>query len=118
MQAICDLDIKFTSKSDSHSIRLQNQICNIHAKFKCCQSVQSSLAYQTSAYFENEKNFRLYSQMSMQLSWKSRNIAEIQWINKWHAQDKHKHITEISHFINSLSILQCKSDWEVQSIEN
>jgi len=58
---IYDLDIKFTSRSDSHDMRLQNQIHNVHAKFKCCQSVQLSFTCQTSAYFENEKNFKLYN---------------------------------------------------------
>jgi len=61
MQAIRDLDIKSINKSDSHSMRLRNQIRSVHAKFRCCQSVQSNLARQTSAYSENEKNFRLHS---------------------------------------------------------
>ena len=34
MQVICDLNIKSTSKSDSYSMKLWNQICNVHAKFK------------------------------------------------------------------------------------
>ena len=50
------------------NMRLQNQIHSVYAKFKCCWSIQSSLAHQTSAYFKNEKNFKLYSWMSMQLS--------------------------------------------------
>ncbi len=61
MQAIHDLNIKSTSRSDSHSMRLRNQICSVHAKFKHHRSVQLSLARQTSAYSENEKNFRLHS---------------------------------------------------------
>ncbi len=68
MQMIYDLDIKSTSRSDSHSMRLQNQICNVHAKFKYHWSIQLSLAHQTSTYFENEKNFKLHSWMSTQLS--------------------------------------------------
>ncbi len=39
MQVICDLDVKFTSKSSSHSVRLWNQICDLHAKLKRRQSV-------------------------------------------------------------------------------
>ncbi len=39
MQVIYDLNIKFTSRSDLHDMRLQNQIYNVHAKFKCCQSI-------------------------------------------------------------------------------
>ncbi len=39
MQAIHDLDIKSIDKLSSHSMRLQNQICNVHAKFKRCQSI-------------------------------------------------------------------------------
>jgi len=61
MQVICDLNIKFTSRSDSHDMRLQNQIHSVYAKSRYHQSVQSSLACQTSAYFENEKNFKLHS---------------------------------------------------------
>ncbi len=36
MQVIRDLDVKSTSKLSSHSVRLQNQIYNFHAKFKHC----------------------------------------------------------------------------------
>ena len=106
------------------SIEIMLYVCcmqhiqHIFDRFKHRWSVWSSLARQTSAYSENEKNFKLHSQMSMQLSWESRNIAEVWWINEWHARGKCKHITEISHFINSLSILQRKSDQEVRSTEN
>jgi len=58
---ICDLDIKSTSRSDSHDMRLRNQIRSVHAKFKHRRSIQLSFARQTSAYSENEKNFRLHS---------------------------------------------------------
>ncbi len=34
MQVIHDLDIKFTDKSSSYSMRLQNQIRSVYAKFK------------------------------------------------------------------------------------
>jgi len=34
MQIIRDLDIKSTSKSSSHHVRLQNQVRDLHAKFK------------------------------------------------------------------------------------
>ncbi len=61
MQVIHDLNIKSTSRSDSYDVRLQNQIHSVHVKSKYHQIVQSSLAHQTSAYFENEKNFRLHS---------------------------------------------------------
>jgi len=56
-----DLDIKSTSRSDSYDMRLQNQIRSVYAKFRHHRSIQSSLARQTSAYSENEKNFRLHS---------------------------------------------------------
>jgi len=39
MQVIHDLDIKSTSRSDSHDMRLQNQIRSVHAKLKHHQSV-------------------------------------------------------------------------------
>jgi len=58
---ICDLDIKSTSRSDSYDMRLQNQIHNVHAKFKRCRSIQLSFTCQTSTYFENEKNFKLHN---------------------------------------------------------
>ncbi len=34
MQAIHDLDVKFTSRSSLHHVRLQNQVRDLHAKFK------------------------------------------------------------------------------------
>ncbi len=61
MQAIHDLDVKSTNRSSSHSVRLQNQICNLHVKLRHHQSVQSSLTHQTSAYAENEKNVKLHN---------------------------------------------------------
>jgi len=56
--------------------------------------------------------------MNMQLSKESRNVANIQWINERHMQDKCKHITKILHFIDFFSILQRKFNWKMQSIEN
>ncbi len=64
------------------------------------------------------KDFKLHNWMSMQLSKELRNIIDVQWINKWDAWNKCKHIAENSHFIDFLSFLQCKSDWKVQSSEN
>ncbi len=118
LKAIRDLDVKSTNRSSSHSVRLRNQICDLHAKLRRRQSVQSSLTHQTSAYAENEKNIKLHNWMNTQLSKESRDVANIQWTNERHARDKRRHITEISHFINSLSILQRKSNWKMRSIEN
>ncbi len=118
MQAIRDLDVKSTNRSSSHSVRLWNQICDLYAKFRHRQSVQSSLTCQTSAYAKNEKNVKLHNRMNMQLSRESRNVANIQWTNEQHARDKCRHIAEISHFIDSLSILQRKSNQKMRSIEN
>jgi len=39
-------------------------------------------------------------------------------INEQHAQDKRRHIAEISYFIDSFSILQRKFNQKMQSIEN
>ncbi len=39
MQVIHDLDVKFTNKSSSHSMKLWNQICDLHAKLKHRQSI-------------------------------------------------------------------------------
>ncbi len=118
MQVIHDLDVRSINESSSHSVKLWNQICDLHAKLKCCQSIQSSLTRQISAYAENEKNVELHNQMNTQLSKESRDITSIQWTNEWHVQDKFRHITEISHFIHSFSILQCKFNWKMQSIKN
>ncbi len=38
-QAIHDLDIRFTSRSSSHHVRLQNQVRDLHAKFKHHRSI-------------------------------------------------------------------------------
>ncbi len=84
MQAIHDLDVKFINRLSSYSVRLWNQICDLHAKLKHRWNIQSSLIHQTSAYAENEKNVELHNRMNTQLSKKSRDIANIQWINKWH----------------------------------
>ncbi len=35
MQVIHDFNVKFTDRLNLHSIRLQNQIHNVYAKFKC-----------------------------------------------------------------------------------
>ena len=43
MQAIHDLNVRFTNKLSSHSMRLWNQICDLHAKLKRHWSIQSSL---------------------------------------------------------------------------
>ncbi len=56
--------------------------------------------------------------MNTQLSKELKDITNIQWINEQYMQDKRKHIAEISHFINFLSILQRKFNWKMQSIEN
>ncbi len=61
MQMIYDLNVKSTNRSSSYSIRLWNQTCNLHAKLRHHQSIQSSLTHQTSAYAENEKNIELYN---------------------------------------------------------
>ncbi len=82
---IHDLDIKSTNRLSSHSVKLWNQIYDLHAKLKHRWSIQLSLTYQTSAYAENEKNVKLHNWMNMQLSKELRNIANIQWINEWHA---------------------------------
>ena len=47
--------------------------------------------------------------MNMQLSRRSRNFANIRWINERYARDKRIHFSKIFHFIYSLSILQCKA---------
>ncbi len=117
MQAIYDLDVKFTNKSSSYSVRLWNQICNFHVKLKYHQSVQSSLTHQTFAYIENEKNIKLHNQMNMQLSRKLKDITNIWWINEWHARDKCRHITEILHFIDFLSILQRKFNQKCKALK-
>ncbi len=85
MQVIHDLDVRFINRSSSHSVRLWNQTCDLHAKFKHHWSIQLSLTHQTSAHAENEKNIKLHNQMNMQLSKELRDIANIQWTNKWHA---------------------------------
>jgi len=118
MQVIHDLNIRFTDRLSLYNVKLWNQICDLYAKLKHHWSIQSSLTCQTSAYAENEKNIKLHNQMNMQLSKELRNIVNIWWINEWHAWNKCKHITEISHFINFLSILQCKFNQKMQSIEN
>ncbi len=38
-QVIRDLDVKSTSRSSSHSVRLWNQICDLYAKLRRRQSV-------------------------------------------------------------------------------
>jgi len=35
MQVIRDLNVKSTSKLSSHCVRLQDQVRDLHAKFKC-----------------------------------------------------------------------------------
>ncbi len=82
MQTIHDLDVKSTNKSSSHSVKLWNQICDLHAKLRRRWSIQSSLTRQTSAYAENEKNVELHNRMNTQLSKESRDVANIQWINE------------------------------------
>ncbi len=77
MQVICDLDVRSTSRSSSHCVRLWNQVRDLHVKSKYHWSVWSSLAHQTAAYAENEKNVELHSQMSTQLSKEQRDIADI-----------------------------------------
>ena len=61
MQIIHDLDDKSTSRLNSHHMRLWNQVRDLHAKFRCHWSVWLSLAHQTAAYAENEKNVKLHS---------------------------------------------------------
>jgi len=56
--------------------------------------------------------------MNTQLSKESRDIANIQQTNEQHAQDKRRHIAEVSYFIDSLSILQRKFNQKMRSIEN
>jgi len=56
--------------------------------------------------------------MNTQLSKELRDVANIQRTNERHAQGKCKHIAEISHFIDSLSILQRKFNQKMQSTEN
>jgi len=87
MQTIHDLDIKSTSRSSSHHVKLWNQVRDLHAKFKCHQSIWSSLAHQTAAYTENEKNIKLHSWISTQLSKEQRDVADIQWANEHYARD-------------------------------
>ncbi len=118
MQAICDLNVRFTSRSSSHCMKLQNQVRDLHVKFKHCRSVWSSLAHQTAAYIENEKNVKLHNQMSTQLSKEQRDIVDIQRANEHYVRDKRRHISRISHFIDSLSIFQRKFNWKMQSTEN
>ncbi len=117
MQVIHDLDVKSINRSSSHSVRLWNQICDLHVKLRHRWSIQSSLTHQTSAYVENEKNVKLYNWMNTQLSKESRNIINIWWTNERHTRDKRRHITEIFHFIDSLSILQHKFNQKMQSTE-
>ncbi len=117
-QMIRDLDVKSTSKSSSHHVRLQNQVRDLHAKFKRCQSIWLSFAHQTAAHAKDEKNVKLHSWMSMQLFKEQRDVVDIQWTNEHYARDKCRHITRVSHFINFLSIFQCKFNWKMQKIEN
>ncbi len=77
-QVIHDLNVRFTSWSSSHHVRLRDWVCDLHAKFRHYQSVWLSLAHQTVAHAENEKNVKLHSQMSTQLSKEQRDIADIQ----------------------------------------
>ncbi len=118
MQAIYDLDVKSINRSSSHSVRLWNQICDLHAKLKRRWSIQSSLTRQTSTHAENEKNIELHNWMNTQLSRESRDIANIRRTNERHARDKRRHIAKIFHFIDSLSILQRKFNRKMRSIEN
>jgi len=99
-------------------VRLQDQVHNLHVKSRYHWSVWLSLAHQTAAYAENEKNIKLYSWMSMQLSKEQRDVADIQRANEHYVQDKCRHISRVSHFIDSLSIFQRKFNWKIQSIEN
>ncbi len=80
MQMIRDLDVKSTNKSSSQSVRLWNQICNLHAKFRHHRNIQSSLTRQTSAYAKNKKNVKLHNQINTQLSKESKDIANIRLI--------------------------------------
>ncbi len=118
MQVIHDLDVRSTNRSSSHSVRLWNQICDLHAKLRRRRSIQLSLTRQTSAYAENKKNVKLHNWMNMQLSKELKDITNIWWTNERHARDKRRHIAEISHFIDSLSIFQRKFNWKMQSTEN
>ncbi len=68
-------------------MKLQNQVRDLHAKLKHHQDVWSSLAHQTAAYAENEKNIKLYSWMSMQLFKEQKNIIDIWQANKHYVQD-------------------------------
>ncbi len=61
MQAIHDLDVKFISRLSLHYVRLQNQVHDLHVKFKCYWSIWLNLAYQTAVHAENEKNIKLHS---------------------------------------------------------
>ncbi len=117
-QAIRDLNVRSTSRSSSHSVRLWNQICDLHAKLRRRRSVWSSFTRQTSAHAENEKNIELHNWINTQLSKELRDVANIQWTNERHTRDKRRHIAEIFHFIDSLSILQRKFNWKMRSTEN
>ncbi len=114
-QAIRDLDVRSTNRSSSHSVRLWNQICDLHAKLRHHRSIWSSLTRQTSAYAENEKNIELHNRMNTQLSKESRDIANIRRTNEWHARDERRHIAEflissiLFLFFNASLIKKCEA---------
>ncbi len=118
MQAIRDLSTKSADWSSTCSLKLQNKVRDFYAQLRHHRSIQSCLACQIATHFENEKNIKLYNQMSVQLSKEQRVISDIQWSNERYASSRRRHIAEFLYLFDSFSILQRKSHREMRSAWN